>query len=91
MRKNVKLTHLRNDVLGLTREEFAKEIGISKDYIVGLETGRNYNPTIKVLEAIRQVVWNRTGIDYNPMQLFTLKPSSVKKMPVNTAKVFGKR
>lgn len=46
----------RRRVAGLRREEVAMLAGISSDYYLRLEQGRNRNPSVQVLEAIARVL-----------------------------------
>jgi len=43
-------------VAGLRREEVAMLAGISSDYFLRLEQGRDRNPSIQVLEALARVL-----------------------------------
>ncbi len=43
-------------VAGLRREEVAMLAGISSDYYLRLEQGRDRNPSIQVLEALARVL-----------------------------------
>jgi transcriptional regulator with XRE-family HTH domain len=52
-------------VTGLRREEVAMLAGISSDYYLRLEQGRDHNPSIQVLEALARVLLlDQAGIDY---------------------------
>jgi transcriptional regulator with XRE-family HTH domain len=52
-------------VAGLRREEVALLAGISSDYYLRLEQGRDRNPSIQVLEALARVLnLNQAGTDY---------------------------
>lgn len=52
-------------VAGLRREEVAMLAGISSDYYLRLEQGRDRNPSVQVLEAIARVLQlDQEGTDY---------------------------
>ena len=52
-------------VAGLRREEVAMLAGISSDYYLRLEQGRDRNPSIQVLEAIARVLrLDQAATDY---------------------------
>ncbi len=52
-------------VIGLRREEVAMLAGISADYYLRLEQGRDRNPSIQVLEALARVLQlDRAATDY---------------------------
>lgn len=72
-------------VPGLRREEVAYLAGISVDYYVRLERGRNPNVSAAVLEAVARVLrLNATEHDY----LFTLaKPARARPRPMTPQRV----
>jgi transcriptional regulator with XRE-family HTH domain len=52
-------------VAGLRREEVAMLAGISSDYYLRLEQGRDRNPSVQVLESLARVLGlDRSGTDY---------------------------
>lgn len=52
-------------VPGLRREEVAMLAGISSDYYLRLEQGRDHNPSIQVLEALARVLQlDQAATDY---------------------------
>lgn len=64
----------RRRVPGLRREEVAMLAGISSDYYLRLEQGRNRNPSDQVLEAIARVLQlDESSINY-VLKLSTAKP-----------------
>lgn len=68
-------------VAGLRREEVAMLAGISSDYYLRLEQGRDRNPSIQVLESIARVLMlDRTGTDYL-IELATPRPAHKKRRP----------
>ena len=46
---NIKITRIKK---GIKQKDLAEEVGVSQQYIASLETGRNDNPTKKVMLAI---------------------------------------
>lgn len=64
----------RRRVSGLRREEVAMLAGISSDYYLRLEQGRNRNPSMQVLEAIARVLQlDASSFEY-VLELSTAKP-----------------
>src|ERR1017187_6456150 len=52
-------------VAGLRREEVAMLAGLSSDYYLRLEQGRDHNPSIQVLEAVARVLQlDQVATDY---------------------------
>lgn len=41
---------------GIKQKDLAEKVGVSQQYITGLETGRNDNPTRKVMMAIAKAL-----------------------------------
>ncbi|GAA3779566.1 helix-turn-helix transcriptional regulator [Plantactinospora mayteni] len=64
----------RRRVSGLRREEVAMLAGISSDYYLRLEQGRNRNPSVQVLEAIARVLQlDESSVEY-VLELSATKP-----------------
>lgn len=64
----------RRRVPGLRREELATLAGISSDYYLRLEQGRNRNPSVQVLEAIaRALQLDESSTEY-VLELSSAKP-----------------
>lgn len=64
----------RRRVSGLRREEVAMLAGISSDYYLRLEQGRNRNPSVQVLESIARVLQlDESSLEY-VLELSTTKP-----------------
>lgn len=68
-------------VAGLRREEVAMLAGISGDYYLRLEQGRDRNPSGQVLEALARVLGlDQTGTDYL-LELATARPAHQRRQP----------
>ena len=68
-------------VAGLRREEVAMLAGISADYYLRLEQGRDRNPSGQVLEALARVLGlDQTGTDYL-LELATARPAHQRRQP----------
>jgi transcriptional regulator with XRE-family HTH domain len=68
-------------VAGLRREEVAMLAGISSDYYLRLEQGRDRNPSIQVLEALARVLrLDRAATDYL-LGLATPRPRHRRRRP----------
>src|ERR1700722_12967200 len=68
-------------VNGLRREEIAMLAGVSTDYYLRLEQGRDHNPSVQVLEALAGVLQlDRTGTDYL-LGLVTTGPRQRRRRP----------
>lgn len=68
-------------VAGLRREEVAMLAGISSDYYLRLEQGRDRNPSAQVLEALARVLdLDQPATDYL-LQLATPRPARRRRTP----------
>src|SRR6201992_3057614 len=68
-------------VPGLRREEVAMLAGISADYYLRLEQGRDRNPSVQVLESLARVLQlDETGTSYL-LSLGREKPHRVRRRP----------
>jgi len=68
-------------VAGLRREEVAMLAGISADYYLRLEQGRDRNPSGQVLEALARVLGlDQTGTEYL-LELATPRPAHQRRQP----------
>ena len=68
-------------VSGLRREEVAMLAGISTDYYMRLEQGRDHNPSVQVLEALARVLQlDQAATDYM-LGLASLQPRRRRRLP----------
>ncbi|CAN5337347.1 helix-turn-helix transcriptional regulator [soil metagenome] len=74
-------------VAGLRREEVAMLSGISADYYLRLEQGRDRNPSAQVLEAISRVLQLDDDTNEYLLSLVADKPRRVRKVPRETLPV----
>ncbi|WP_120002766.1 helix-turn-helix transcriptional regulator [Nesterenkonia muleiensis] len=71
----------RRRVSGLRREEVAMLAGISSDYYLRLEQGRNRNPSMQVLEAVARVLQLDEPAVEHILELSAAKPQGRRAPP----------
>lgn len=83
--------HGTRRVAGLRREEVAMLAGISSDYYLRLEQGRDRNPSVQVLEALARVLrLDQAATDYL-LGLAGPRPRRARRPKLETAPVGARR